>query len=118
MSTWMFVCQDGITVTIKDAINPGCATALMTNPVRRARMLPRKTRTMGGTKLQQWMVAQTPEYARSPEHIHALRSELMETTALKHSSKRRPLIMSIIHARINKRMPGSMLAARAEGRIA
>lgn len=135
MSTWMFVCDNGSMHSWKP-FYPAAVHNIEDNPVRRAHMLPRKTRTMGGTKLQQWMRPliyarmdnidhdimhgrdQTSATALMDEWVRFERASMRTNVALKHSSKRRPLIMSIIHARINKRTPGSMLAARAEGRIA
>lgn len=47
----------------------------------------------------------------SRESVGAYRERMSDILTLKHSSRARPMTMSVIHSRINIRTPGSMLAA-------
>lgn len=71
-------------------------------------------------KVRRWMRGQFVRMygcLPSPMGMIMMRDKLAEDVACKHSSKTRPLTISIIHARINNRTPGYMLACWRERRI-
>lgn len=82
--------------------------------------VPSKQPRTDRRKTRAWMHACIWESGISPHCMHNLRYariSLQSELDCVHSSKTRPFTLSIIHARINARTPGSMLAARRAGRV-
>lgn len=78
-------------------------------------------------KTRKWMHAEINRrglvgriHSTMGDAVRRARSDLEGTVMYRHSSKTRPLTLSVIHARINVRAtspPGFMLACRREGMI-